>query len=62
MNVPGEVWMEPDMIVDDRALNGFMFGMKYMLLQSWGYEKWEIQVDVGMGTIHVGGELIVKVS
>ena len=56
-----EVWLKPDMRLEDRAFNGFLLGMKYMLTQSWGYEKWEVQVNVASGTVHVGDEQILEV-
>ena len=60
--VTEEVWMKPDMRLEDRAFNGFSFGMKYMLTQSRRYERWEVQVDVASGTMYVGEEQILEVT
>ena len=40
------VWFKPDMPIEIRALNSFLFGFKYFLVEAWDYTKFEVHVDM----------------
>ena len=33
-----------------------------MMVQNYGYEKWEVKVDLSEKIVHIGGELVVEAS
>ena len=50
------VWMKPDTPIAVRAVNGFLLGLKYLLVHSWDFEKWEVKADLEFNSISVGGD------
>ena len=34
-----QVWMKPDLPIEDRVRQSFVFGVKYLLSGDWGWEK-----------------------
>ena len=39
-----QVWMKPDLPIEDRVRHSFVFNVKYLLLKRWGWEKRAIWV------------------
>ena len=40
-----QVWMKPDLPIEDRARHSFVFGVKYLLAEDWGWERNAIWVE-----------------
>ena len=55
-----DVWVKPDLPVRTRAMNGFLLGMKRLLV-SWGYAKTHVYADLDAFLLRTGDEEIVKI-
>ena len=57
-----EVWVKPDLPVRIRAANGFLLGLKRLMVSDeWKFEKSNVRVDVDVKCLEVGGMEVVKV-
>ena len=56
-----DVWVKADLPVKVRAKNGFLLGLKRLLV-SWGYAKSSIYADLDMVLVRAGDEQIVEIK
>ena len=55
-----EVWVKPDLPVRTRAINGFLLGLKRLLVL-WGHNKSHVQVDLDISVLVAGQDEAVKI-
>ena len=56
------VWSKLDTPIAVRAVNGFLLGLKWMLVEKWEYEKFEVKVNLDMRMLSIDGEHVVEVQ
>ena len=51
--------MKPDKPIQERAVSGFLLGLKRLLV-SWGFNKQQIHVDIESMNIHNDDKMIAR--
>lgn len=54
-----KVWAKPDLPLEKRVVKAFVFGLKYAMVEKWGYNKSQIWVDPEEGALWVENEMAV---
>ena len=58
-----EVWVKPDLPVRIRAVNGFLLGLKRLMVSDeWKFDRSNVRVDVDVKSLEVGGVEVVKID
>ena len=55
-----QVWMKPDLPIEDRVRHSFVFGVKYLLAGDWGWEEKAIWAEPEGGKDGKAGVVWVK--
>ena len=56
----GGVWAKADQPIEVRAKASLAFGLKFLLHDKWGYEKYAIWADPESGSVWLGDDMVLQ--